>query len=398
MTPKKKQHNVWASHLAKYLQMIAVCEVCLRRPAVDIAHRLKRRLIGWRTRSDMLEYYCAARLCRECHTFLDEGETEEAHERMFKTISVAIAHRDWQPVMLMTGTDLAGELVDHMYRTPWDPVRIYNYRRESDGKNSEDDDDSGDVPGSGVVRQRLRAPYDGRPARDDGGAPGQPLRRAFHIGADSSMEGGRMDEEIELSDGAYRRTSVKTKDRSKIDAKVAEFESRGETVHVQWAGDYGYIYIRKEKPLQEAYGRKEGVSVGTFAAQTPVEQGGGGEPGPGGVRAVPSDAGRGRRERWPVGVPGDGGHLAGVDEDGVRPGPEQGAITGPIGQEAMDLFKRMEDLVKQAAAVIEIYETALQIYADQPERSGHELAGSGRGPGPAKVALEGARKILRAKL
>ena len=61
-----------------------------------------------------------------------------------------------------------------------------------------------------------------------------------------------MDETIVELGEEYRRTSVKTKDLNKLQEKVEYFESRGETVVTRTVGGYHYLYVKKEKPLEEA--------------------------------------------------------------------------------------------------------------------------------------------------
>lgn len=74
-----------------------------------------------------------------------------------------------------------------------------------------------------------------------------------------------------------------------MNTKVAEFESRGETVHVQRSGGYYYLYVRKEKPIQEAYEQTGSSS-----------------------REVTGDRGQGH------GAPGDGTQGAGGHEAQAR--------------------------------------------------------------------------------
>lgn len=97
MTGRKKQHNKWHAELGKYLANIVWCEKCGDVPPpdlLDIAHRVKRRFIGWNTEFDRREYFMAAKLCRNCHTGYDEYVGEEAHERMFSGITEIVGDRD----------------------------------------------------------------------------------------------------------------------------------------------------------------------------------------------------------------------------------------------------------------------------------------------------------------
>lgn len=54
-----------------------------------------------------------------------------------------------------------------------------------------------------------------------------------------------MKEEID----GYRRTSVKTRDKAKLEQKLEEFRARGEEVTVHESAGIYYIYMKKEKPL-----------------------------------------------------------------------------------------------------------------------------------------------------
>lgn len=54
-----------------------------------------------------------------------------------------------------------------------------------------------------------------------------------------------MQEEID----GFRRTSIKTRDRSKLNQKIDEFKERGEETMVKTVAGIHYLYIRKEKPL-----------------------------------------------------------------------------------------------------------------------------------------------------
>jgi hypothetical protein len=122
MNQRKAQHNGWAEELKIYLSKILMCEMCRIRKATDHAHRLKRRLIGWRTDLDRLEYFMAAKLCRRCHKSLDEYVgPQDAHERMFLIITrIAVAR---------PRGSVHGEYVPTHPVTLWDPQLIYRYSR-----------------------------------------------------------------------------------------------------------------------------------------------------------------------------------------------------------------------------------------------------------------------------
>jgi hypothetical protein len=46
----------------------------------------------------------------------------------------------------------------------------------------------------------------------------------------------------------YRRTAVKTKDKTKLAEKLEEFHARGETTKVVEVGGYSIVYMKIEKP------------------------------------------------------------------------------------------------------------------------------------------------------
>jgi hypothetical protein len=121
MNNRKAQHNEWAKELKVYLMRIIWCERCKKRRATDIAHRLKRRLIGWRTELDRAEYFMAAKLCRPCHRDLDEHVGDGGHERMFLIVTRLAETRP-------RGTVYGKYQALHPTRL-WDPETVYSYGR-----------------------------------------------------------------------------------------------------------------------------------------------------------------------------------------------------------------------------------------------------------------------------
>jgi hypothetical protein len=99
MNARKRQHDKWDVELKANLKGITWCEKCGSSEFVQVAHRKKRRLIGWQTEEDKLEYMCAAKLCQVDHQALDEnyskdGQTIDTHQIMFDVITSLIKDRD----------------------------------------------------------------------------------------------------------------------------------------------------------------------------------------------------------------------------------------------------------------------------------------------------------------
>lgn len=94
MNLKTKIHKKWDRELKKYLSEITWCEKCGARSIIDVAHRLKRRFIGYEEDSDRQEYFMAAKLCRTCHQKLDEAKGEDPHRAMFDIITNIIWSRN----------------------------------------------------------------------------------------------------------------------------------------------------------------------------------------------------------------------------------------------------------------------------------------------------------------
>lgn len=128
MNARTSQHREWGRELVQYLKKVRTCERCRMRPATDHAHRLKRRFLGWRLDGkegrpnlDRLEYFMAAKLCRRCHTDLDEYKGEGAHERMFTVVTRIVLGRSRRVI--------TGVYMDPHPLRVWEPERIYNYER-----------------------------------------------------------------------------------------------------------------------------------------------------------------------------------------------------------------------------------------------------------------------------
>lgn len=85
MTPRKKQHLAWHKDLKKALEQIVWCERCGNNALIlDIANSKKRYDI--RTKDD---YFTAAKLCRDCHLFVETGK----HDRMENLVTEIIKNR-----------------------------------------------------------------------------------------------------------------------------------------------------------------------------------------------------------------------------------------------------------------------------------------------------------------
>lgn len=98
MNTKALVHREWHKDLVEFLDPICWCEKCgTTDPGLpgkfDIAHRKKRRFIGYQTEQDHEEYMMAAKLCRKCHIELDENwnredvEDFDAHKHMYEVIT-----------------------------------------------------------------------------------------------------------------------------------------------------------------------------------------------------------------------------------------------------------------------------------------------------------------------
>ena len=129
MNAKKLQHNKWDGEVSEYLRPITWCEKCGAHPPpelLDKAHRLKRRFIGWETEFDKLEYFMAAKLCRDCHKALDEALGDDVHKFMFVEITEIILDRD--------PGNVNGAVRIHPFHN-WDPLGYeqarWNYGMES---------------------------------------------------------------------------------------------------------------------------------------------------------------------------------------------------------------------------------------------------------------------------
>lgn len=99
-------HQEWHKDLVIFLKDVVWCEKCgTTDPGppgkFDHAHRKKRRFIGYQTQSDHDEYMMAAKLCRKCHTGLDENWNNEAsgdfdaHQIMYDIITNIVNNRSF---------------------------------------------------------------------------------------------------------------------------------------------------------------------------------------------------------------------------------------------------------------------------------------------------------------
>lgn len=97
-------HRQWHGDLAAFLAPIVWCEKCgTTDPGppgkFDLAHRKKKRFIGYETELDHQEYMTAAKLCRKCHIGLDENWNKEdnldfdAHRHMYEVITDIVNRR-----------------------------------------------------------------------------------------------------------------------------------------------------------------------------------------------------------------------------------------------------------------------------------------------------------------
>lgn len=104
MNTKTQVHREWHKDLELFLAPICWCEKCgTTDPGppgkFDLAHRKKRRFIGYETQSDHDEYMMAAKLCRKCHIGLDENwnrddiEDFDAHRHMYEVITNIVNNR-----------------------------------------------------------------------------------------------------------------------------------------------------------------------------------------------------------------------------------------------------------------------------------------------------------------
>lgn len=198
MNQRKAQHNIWDHELTVYLTWIVMCEICGLRKAVDKAHRIKRRFIGWRTALDKLEYFMAAKLCRPCHRALDEATGPDTHENMWTTITRIVLGR--------VAIILNGPRVPPHPQIEWDPVYLYNYKRENG------------------------------------------FDAAVTIGIDRAKGKDRTVIMIEGPEG-YRRTSIKTRDAAKLKEKLEMLHAQGEVTKVVEIGGYHIVYVKIEKEL-----------------------------------------------------------------------------------------------------------------------------------------------------
>lgn len=180
------------------------------------AHRLKQRRI--RT---IEEVWMAALLCGSHHHFIEYGDRKHkgTHRRMFRLITMIILRRKIQ------------------------------YGRTFDSPQVDDEVEKvatgGRDRGANIHRPVRRAERH-KAIRSKGF--GRPAGRSMGMGQlprTASTGSGTMKEEID----GYRRTSVKTRDRAKIDQKIEEFEERGKEVIVKESAGYFYLYVKKEQPL-----------------------------------------------------------------------------------------------------------------------------------------------------